>query len=112
MSKILNSLNLKNKILIQPLDVENQTKEYFDDNDPVKNWLVNNYEFTQNSSDQIKTSDLYNKYLDDNNLKISMVKFFEYIKLNEINVINKKGYKFFTNIKILNSIENYKLNNK
>jgi len=29
-----------------------------------------------------------------------MVKFSNYMKNNEINIINKKGYKFFTNIKI------------
>ena len=36
----------------------------------------------------------------DGNPKISMVKFSEYMKLNNINTLNKMGYKYFIGIKI------------
>ena len=91
-------------IIKQPIDVVNQTNEYFDDNDPVKLFLSSQCIITTNQSDQIKTSDLYNCYLNKNCDKISIVKFIDFMKSNNIETINKKGYKYFTNIKILNTI--------
>jgi len=94
------AVEYKGKIVIQPDDVKNQTKEYFDENDPVKGWIANFIDITDNDKDQIKTSELYNKYLIDGNPKISMVKFSEFIKINNINSLNKMGYKFFIGLKI------------
>ena len=89
------AVEYKNKKIIQPLDVENETKEYFDENDPVKGWLTNNYEITDNDKDRIKTSELYNTYLLDGNPKISIVKFCEYIKQNDVDIKIYSGYKYF-----------------
>lgn len=93
------AVEYKYKTLKQPYNVENETKEYFDENDPVKRWLYDNYEITNNDFYQLKTSDMYNKYLNDGNPKISNVKFSEYMKINEIDTINKKGYKYFIGLK-------------
>lgn len=97
------AVEYKNKRVIQPFDVENETREYFDDNDPVKGWLANHCQITDNVIDQVKTSDLYNKYISSGSNKLSIVKFIEYMKQNEINIISKKGYKFFTNIKVIDT---------
>jgi putative DNA primase/helicase len=94
------AIEYKNKKLILPLEVNNETKEYFDENDPVKGWLNSYYDITNNEKDRIKTSDLYNKYLYDGNTKISMVKFSEYMKQNEIQIKLYAGYKYFIGISI------------
>lgn len=94
------AIEYKGKIVIQPDDVKNETKEYFDENDPVKGWIAMFIDITENDKDQIKTSELYNKYLIDGNTKISMVKFSEYMKINNINTLNKMGYKYFIGLKI------------
>jgi P4 family phage/plasmid primase-like protien len=97
------AVEYKDKKLVQPIEVENQTKEYFDDNDPVKGWLGNSCLITENSSDQIKTSELYNLFIQHTNIKMSSVKFMEYMKQNEINTVSKRGYKYFTCIKIIDN---------
>jgi len=92
------AVEYKGKIVIQPDDIKNQTKDYFDDNDPVKSWLNIICKKSNNDSDRIKTSELYNKYLSDGNQKISMVKFSEYIKLNDVEVTKYGGYMYFKKI--------------
>lgn len=94
------AVEYKDKQLTQPSDVENETKEYFDENDPVKNWLANCCEITDNDKDRIKTSELYNRYLSDGNQKISMVKFSEYVKQNDIETIKSSGFMYFKKIKL------------
>ena len=98
------AVEYKGKIVIQPDDIKNQTKDYFDDNDPVKGWLNIICKKSNNDSDRIKTSELYNKYLSDGNQKISMVKFSEYIKLNDIEVTKYGGYMYFKKIIFQNTI--------
>jgi len=99
------AVEYKDKKLVQPEEVENQTKEYFDENDPVKGWLANSCEITDNDKDQIKTSDLYNRFVFDSNSRISSVKFMDYMKLNNIEHVSKKGYKYFICIKFLQKEE-------
>ena len=94
------AVEYKDKQLIQPDDVENETKEYFDENDPVKSWLNNCCQITDNDKYRIKTSELYNTYLADGNQKISMIKFSEYMKLNNIETIKSSGFMFFKKIKV------------
>lgn len=94
------AVEYKDKKLIQPTDVENETKEYFDENDPVKSWLAYNCEITDNDKDRIKTSELYNKYLSDGNQKISMIKFSEYMKINDIETVKSSGFMYFKKIKL------------
>jgi phage/plasmid-associated DNA primase len=103
------AVEYKDKQLVQPSDVENQTKEYFDENDPVKGWLANICLITNCDKDRIKTSELYNKYLYDGNPKISMVKFSEYMKQNDIEIKLFSGYKFFTKLIIKNTINEFDL---
>jgi P4 family phage/plasmid primase-like protien len=91
-----NDVNIK-----QPVDVINQTNEYFNDNDPVKLWLTNNCIITDKQSDQIKTSVLYSHYLSGDNEKITIIKFIDLMKINNIPIINKKGYKYFIKIQII-----------
>jgi P4 family phage/plasmid primase-like protien len=100
------AVEYKNKKIIQPKDVENETNEYFDENDPVKGWLFNYCKITDNDKDRIKTSELYNKYLSDGNTKISMIKFSEYMKQNNIQIKLYAGYKYFIGISIKVFIDN------
>ena len=93
------AIEYKNKKVVQPIDVENETKEYFDENDPVKNWLNEFYEITTNNTDKIISSELYNTYLSDGNPKISVVKFSEYMKLNDIDFIKPKNKTVYIKIK-------------
>ena len=46
---------------------------------------------------------MYNAYLIKNYEKFSISKFIEYMKANNIETINKKGYKYFTHIKLLDT---------
>jgi len=93
------AVEYKDKKLIQPSDVENETKEYFDENDPVKGWLQDYFEKTDDTNDKISASELYTYYLSDNNYKISIVKFSEYMKLNEIDFIKPKNKTVYIKIK-------------
>ena len=105
--KIKSDINIFNNInLIDPLELEdnNLIPEVIINNNPIKLFLSSQCIITTNKSDQIKTSDLYNYYLNKNCDKISIVKFIDFMKSNNIETINKKGYKYFTNIKILNTI--------
>ena len=86
-------------IIKQPINVINQTKEYFDENDPIKIWLHSYYDLTDNDKDRISSSDLYNSYIYDGNLKISIVKFSEYMKYNEIEFIKPKNKTVYIKIK-------------
>ena len=74
--------------------------------DNVKLFLENYCIITSNRLDQIKTSEIYNYYLNKNYEKISIIKFIDYMKLNNIEIISKKGYKYFINIKIIDYIPN------
>jgi hypothetical protein len=65
---------------------------------------VCNYQITNNDKDRIKTSELYNKYISDGNPKLSMVKFSEYVKQNDIETIKSDGYMYFKKIKIIEDI--------
>jgi len=98
-------------IIKQPMEVINLTKEYFDDNDPVKLFFSNYCIITTNQSDQIKTSELFNFYLTKDYEKISIIKFIDFMKSNNIETINKKGYKYFINIKIIQNDEDIDLFN-
>ena len=96
------AVEYKNKKIIQPNDVQNETNEYFDENDPVKGWLATNCIITNNDKDRIKTSELYNSFISTTGIKLSMVKFSDYVKQNCIETLNKMGYKYFIGIKISN----------
>jgi putative DNA primase/helicase len=93
----------KAKNLIQPQEVENQTNEYFDENDPVNVWLVDYYEITNDVNNRISSSELYTNYLSDGNTKISLVKFSEYMKLNNIEFIKPKNKTVYVKIKRKNN---------
>jgi hypothetical protein len=98
------SSHKNNNIIKQPIDVVNQIKEYFDENDPVKLWLHSYYDITDDSNDRINASDLYNSYIYDGNSKLSIVKFSEYMKYNDIEYIKPKNKTVYIKIKRKNDI--------
>ena len=49
----------------KPKEVIEMTKEYFEENNPVKAWLRENFEFTRNDKDLVKCSDLFSMYSND-----------------------------------------------
>lgn len=56
-----NSKNLKTDLYV-PDAVKEMTNEYMEDNDFVKEFMMENYEKTSNPDDKIKSSTLYNDY--------------------------------------------------
>ena len=46
--------------------VEEASKEYINDNDPINEWLHNNYIITGNNSDRILAGELYSQFKEDN----------------------------------------------
>ena len=97
------AIEYKNKRLTQPNIVENETKEYFDENDPVKNWLALHFEKTNNENDRISSQELYNFYLSCGNPKISIVRFSEYMKNNNIDFIKPKNKTVYIKIRRINN---------
>ena len=49
----------------KPIEVIEMTKEYFEENNPVKAWLRENFESTGNDKDRVKCSDLFSMYSND-----------------------------------------------
>ena len=45
---------------------EEASKEYINDNDPIKEWLYNNYTITDSDKDRILVKDLYEQFKEDN----------------------------------------------
>jgi phage/plasmid-associated DNA primase len=79
--------------------VENDSKEYINDNNPIKEWLNANYNITSNNDDKILACDLYLQFKDYNsssNLKDAQ--FGKLIRFNKIGFKKSNGKRYYTNI--------------
>ena len=79
--------------------VEDASKEYINDNDPIKEWLNKNYTITNNGDDKILAGELYSRFKDDNpstNLKDAM--FGKLIKFNKIGYKRSNGKRYYTHL--------------
>jgi P4 family phage/plasmid primase-like protien len=85
---------------LTPIEVINETKEYLDDNNPLKYFIDNYLIITNNLEDKIKSSDLYTLYCDNaEETPLSSVNFAKYMKVN--NIISKKiSCTYYLGIKI------------
>lgn len=77
--------NYKNKKIELPKKVIEKNNEYFNENNPVKEFLNEKFTITSNKDDKIKANIIYNLYIDDDNFPdMSNVKFSEAIISNGI----------------------------
>jgi len=86
--------------LVQPKDVLEETNEYFDANNPVKAWINERLEITNDSNkDRIKASTLFEEYNNSDYEKMSMTKFSTTLEQNGLNKV-KNSVIFFVGIKL------------
>ncbi len=68
----------KEKTLIMPSKIKENNQEYLDDNNPVKRFVTDLYEITNDPKHCIKASDFYNSYnINDDYEPLTTVKFGE-----------------------------------
>ena len=79
--------------------IEETSKEYISDNDPIKEWLNKNYTITNNEDDRIIIQDLYFQFKEDNptsNIKNSV--FGKLIRFNNIGFKKSNVKRYYTKI--------------
>jgi len=90
----LQNIKLPNKII-------QKNNEYFNENNPVKEFLDDKFIITNNSKDKIKASILYSLYGEDETLPdLSLVKFSEALGLNNIKKIKEKDGLYYIGLKL------------
>lgn len=90
----------KEKSLIMPKKVKENNQEYLDDNNPVKRFINDFYEITDDPKDCIKASDFYNSYnLNDDYEPLGTVKFAEMCLANMLIRKKKKDANYYIGIK-------------
>lgn len=92
----------KNKDIIMPETIKNETDEYFKENDPVRPWFDTNCIITDisNKEDQIKTSELHRHFLSHSDTNLSSVKFMDYLKTYNLTIKTVNGYKTVYGLKL------------
>lgn len=75
--------------LNEPEQVINETKEFMNDNDPVQNFVDNNLVITNNIKDKIKSSELYENFINHNPKRQITPSMFKMALTNK-NIIYKK----------------------
>jgi putative DNA primase/helicase len=95
--------NSHSNTIILPSKVKEQNSLYFDENNPIKDFLADCCEITNNNNDRIKTRDLYIKYNECNIYKnIDERKFNDLMtNLNKINKIKSYGCFFYSGLKFI-----------
>ena len=79
--------------------VEEASKEYINDNDPIKEWLHNNYIITGNNSDRILAGELYSQFKEDNpKTNITGRSFGKLIKFNKVGFKRSNGKRYYINL--------------
>jgi len=81
-----------------PSCVNDETKDYIDDNNPIIDFLQNHITITNNSKDKIKTSDLHKYYSehDDTTIQLSARDFSKYMRFNGFAYKRIKGQRYYT----------------
>jgi P4 family phage/plasmid primase-like protien len=89
-----------------PSTVENETKEYLNENNPILDWLDNKVEITNDSKDRIKTSEIHKKYNDDDDIErhLNKTDMCKYMVFNGFEIKKIKGIRYYTGCKFK---ENY-----
>lgn len=63
-NKVKVNRSIDGKNIIIPKTIQNETDNYLDDNNPVKEFFNNSIKITENQTDYIRSSDLYKSYID------------------------------------------------
>jgi P4 family phage/plasmid primase-like protien len=83
-----------------PDEVKEQISEYIEENNPIKAWLDEHMEITNQDKDRIKASDALMMYNSNTTgEKMTAVKFSEYMKFNQIDKKKSDGIMKFVGIK-------------
>lgn len=85
-----------------PKKIQEKNDEYFNENNPVKEFLEDKFTITNDNKDRIKASVLFNLYNDEEYPDLSLVKFSEALILNGINKIkdNKDKCNYYVGLKL------------
>lgn len=88
--------------IIIPSKVKEQNSLYFDENNPVKDFLNDFCEITNDINDRIQTRELYLKYIEKNYKQISEIKFSDMMcNLNKIEKKKTKTFNYYLKIKFI-----------
>lgn len=80
------------KFITEPIEVENATKEYMEENNPVAVWLKENFFLTYQPNDEVTSEALYDMFTCDmHDVKITKKKFGMYMGLLKFKSIVKTG---------------------
>jgi P4 family phage/plasmid primase-like protien len=102
--------NSKSNTTPLPSKVKEQNEQYFDDNNPVKEFLRDSCEITKNVNDKVQCRELYNLYNSNNYKTLDEKKFSEH--MTNLNKIQKKkcmSANFYLCIKLKPEINNNNL---
>ena len=97
-----NYKNVPLNTIITPKAILNETQEYFDDNNPVKDWIEENLEITTDEKDRIKSSVMFEKFLETSTLKLTQTKFTLDMKQNNLTPKRLTNGMFFSCVKFIN----------
>lgn len=96
-----------------PACVIDETKEYFNDNNPLIDWLSLNIKITNNPKDRIKTSDMH-KYYNDHELteqRLSSKEFTKYMNFNGFQRKKTNGHRYYCGCVYVGDEINENINN-
>jgi P4 family phage/plasmid primase-like protien len=96
---LFNHIKDKQNKLFIPDDVKFETNNYFENNNPVLEFINNEIEITNNKKDKIKPNDLFNYYISAGYEKITYKRFINDMKLNNFH-IEKVSTSVYKNIRI------------
>ena len=86
-----------------PDRVSEETNEYFDDNNPIKEWIEANIIITNNENDKIKTTDVHKMYNDDDDVDthLNAKDMMTYMKFNGFVTKKSNGTNWYTKCKLI-----------
>jgi P4 family phage/plasmid primase-like protien len=84
-----------------PDAIKEETSDYIDNNNPIKDWLSINIEVTSNSKDRIKTTELLKLYNEDEATERSLnsKEFLKYMTFNGIESKKIRGFRYYVGVK-------------
>ena len=86
-----------------PVSVNNITQSYINDNNIVRDWLIENYEITNNSKDRIKAKELLDVFKFNTSEKISAPQFKQYLTLVGVEYKRMTNTSYYLGIKPIKS---------
>jgi hypothetical protein len=94
---LIETVNNFNKFEI-PIEVNQANQDFIDSCDPSKEWLFQNYDIIDDNTKRIRTSELLNKFKEENNIPMTASKFINLLKIHNVNTKIKDGNNYFVGI--------------